>query len=78
MNKCNNTNHKIIEMKPFDVKSNTHINTRKEINDKDPKFKIGDIVRISKQKNILAKGYAPNWSKKVFVIKKIKNTVLWT
>ena len=65
-------------MKPFDVKSNTHINTRKEINDKDPKFKIGDIVRISKQKNILAKGYAPNWSKKVFVIKKIKNTVLWT
>ena len=78
MNKCNNTNHKIIKMKPFDVKSNTHINTRKEINDKDPKFKIGDIVRISKQKNILAKGYAQNWSKKVFVIKKIKNTVLWT
>ena len=78
MNKCNNTNHKIIKMKPFDVKLNTYINTRKEINDKDPKFKIGDIVRISKQKNILAKGYAPNWSKKVFVIKKIKNTVLWT
>ena len=78
MNKCNNTNHKIIKMKPFDVKSNTLINTRKEINDKDPKFKIGDIARISKQKNILAKGYAPNWSKKVFVIKKIKNTVLWT
>ena len=65
-------------MKPFDVKWNTYINTRKEINDKDPKFKIGDIVRISKQKNILAKGYAPNWSKKVFVIKKFKNTVLWT
>ena len=78
MNKCNNTNHKIITMKPFDVKWNTYINTRKEINDKDPKFKIGDIVRISKQKNILAKGYAPNWSKKVFVIKKLKNTVLWT
>ena len=78
MKKCNNTNHKIIKMKPFDVKLNTCINTRKEINDKDPKFKIGNIVRISKQKNILAKGYAPNWSKKVFVIKKFKNTVLWT
>ena len=64
-------------MKPVDVKSNTYIDSSKEINDKDPKFKIGDIVRISKYKNIFAKGYVPNWSEKVFVIKKVKNTVSW-
>ena len=46
--------------------------------DKDPKFKIGDIVRISKQKNIFAKGYISNWSEEAFVIKKVKNTVRWT
>ena len=50
----------------------------KKINNKDPKFKVGDRVRISKSKNIFAKGYAPNWSEKVFVIKKVKNTVPWT
>ena len=64
-------------MKPTDVKSNTYIDSSKEINNKDPKFKIGDIVRISKYKNILAKGYTPNWSE-VFVSKKVKNTVEWT
>ena len=66
-------------MKPVDVKSNTYIDSSKEINEKDhPKFKIGDNVRISKYKNISAKGYTPNWSEEVFVIKKIKNTALWT
>ena len=50
----------------------------KEVNDKDPKLKIGDYVRISKYKNIFAKGYTPNWSEEVFVIKKVKNTVPWT
>ena len=45
---------------------------------KDPKFKVGDHVRISKYKNIFAKGYAANWSEEVFVINKIKNTVPWT
>ena len=45
---------------------------------KNPKFKFGDYVRISKYKNILAKVYTPNWSEKVFVINKIKNTVPWT
>ena len=65
-------------MKPVDVKWNTYIDSSKEINDKDPKFKIGDIVRISKYKNIFAKGYTPNWSEEVFVIKKVKNTVPWT
>ena len=74
----NNTYHTTIKMKPIDVKDNTYINTNKEINDKGPKFKVGDHVRISKYKNIFAKGYAPNWSEEVFFIKKVKNTVLWT
>ena len=57
-------------MKPVDAKSSTYIDSSKEINHQDPKFKIGDIVRISKYKNIFAKGYVPNWSEEVFVIKK--------
>ena len=65
----NNTYHTTIKMKPIDVKDNTYINTSKEIN-KDPKFKVGDRVRISKYKNIFAKEYMPNWSEEVFVIKK--------
>ena len=65
-------------MKPIDVKDNTYINIGKEINYKDPKFKVGDHVRIAKYKNIFAKGYTPNWSEEMFVIKKIKNTVPWT
>ena len=74
----NNTYHTTIKMKPVDVKDNTYINTDKETNDKDPKFKVGDRVKISKYKNIFAKGYTPNWSEEVFVIKKVKNTVPWT
>ena len=70
VNKYNNTYHSTIKMKPVDVKSNTYIDSSKEINDKDPKFKIGDIVRISKYKNIFVKDYVPNWSEEVFVIKK--------
>ena len=62
-------------MKPVDVKSSTYINSSKEINDEDPKFKIGDIAGISKYKNIFAKGYVPNCSEEVFVITKVKNTV---
>ena len=57
------------------MKSNTYINSRKEVNDKDP---IGDIVRISKYKNIFAKVNVPNWSEEVFVITKVKNSVPWT
>ena len=52
-----NKYYSIIKMKPVDVKSKTYINSSKEINDKDPKFKIGDIVRISNYKNIFAKDY---------------------
>ena len=74
----NNTYHTTIKLKPIDVKDNTYINVDKEINNKDPKFKIGDHVRISKYKNIFAKGYMPNWSDEVFAIKKVKNTVPWT
>ena len=74
----NNTYHTTIQMKLTDVKDNTYINADKEINNKDPKFKVGDRVRISKYKNIFAKGYMPNWSEEVFVIKKVKNTVPWT
>ena len=73
----NNTYHRTIKMKPVDVKDNTYIDFKKEVNDKDPKFKIGDHVRISKYKNIFVKGYTPNWSEEVFVIKKVKNTVPW-
>ena len=71
----NNTYHTTIKMKPTDVKDNTYLNVDKEINNKDPKFKVGDHVRISKYKNIFAKGYMPNWSEEVFVIKKVKNTI---
>ena len=74
----NNTYHTTIKMKPIDVKDNRYINTSKKINYKDPKFKVGDRVRISKYKNIFAKGYMLNWSEEVFVIKKVKNTVPWT
>ena len=74
----NNAYRTTIKMKPIDVKDNTNINTDKKINNKDPKFKVGDCVRISKYKNIFAKGYTPNWSEEVFVIKKVKNTVPWT
>ena len=59
-------------MKPFNVKSNTYINSSKGINDKDPIFEIGDTVRMSKYKNIFSKGYVPSWSEEVFVIKKLK------
>ena len=72
VNKCNNTYHRTIKMEPVDVKSNTYINSSKEINDKDPKFKIGDIVRYQNLKNSFKKGCVPYWSEEVFVIKKIK------
>ena len=74
----NNTYHRKIKMKPVDVRDNTYIGFKKEFTDKEPKFKVSDHVRISKYKNIFAKGHTPNWSEEVFVIKKIKNTVPWT
>ena len=72
------TCHRKIKMKLVDGKDNTYIDFKKKVNDKDPKLKVGDHVRISTYKNIFAKGYTPNWSEEVFVIKKVKNTVPWT
>ena len=78
VNKYNNTYHSTIKMKPVVLKSSTYIHSSKEVNRKHPKFKIGDIVRISKYKNIFEKGYTPNWSKENFVIEKVENAVPWT
>ena len=78
VNEYHNTYHGTIKMKPVDVKPSTYIDSSKEINNKDRKFKIDDVVTISKYKNIFAKGYLPNWSEEVFAIKKVKNTVPWT
>ena len=77
VNKYNNTVHRTIKIKPIDFKDNTYVDSKKEVNDKDPKFKVGDYVRISKYKKLFAKGYTPNWSEEVFIVSKIKNTVPW-
>ena len=78
VDKYNNTYHRTIKMKPIDVTSDYFAEHNEEYNDKHPKFKVGDHVRISKYKSIFAKGYAPNWSEEIFVAKKTKNTVPWT
>ena len=78
LDKYNNTYHKTIKMKPIDVKSDSYAEYNKESDEKDTKFKVGDHVRISKYKNIFAKGYAPNWSEEIYVIKNIQNAVPWT
>ena len=75
VDKYNYTYHQSTKMKPIDVKSNSYVECNVNPNAKDPKLKIGDHVRISKYKNVFAKGYVPNWSEEVFVINKIKNTV---
>ena len=77
VNEYNHTYHRTIKMKPIDVKGNTYMDFGKEVNDNEPKFKVGNDVRISKYNNIFAKSCTPNWSEEVFVIKKIKNTVPW-
>ena len=77
----NTTIHIIEKLKwklAIDVKDNAYVDFGNEVNDKDPKFKIGDNVIKSKYENIFAKGYTPNWSEKVFVIEEVKNTVPWT
>ena len=72
----NNIYHRTIKMKSVDVKDDTYIDFNKDVNNRDPKFKFK--VRISKYKNIFGKGYTPNWSEEVFVIRKVKKTVPWT
>ena len=66
-NEYNNTYHKAIKIKPIDVKSNSFAEYNEESNEKDPKFKVNDHVRIAKYKNIFAKGYAPNWSEEILL-----------
>ena len=83
VNKYNNTVNRTIKMKPIDITDDYFAEYNEDSmelhsNKKDPKFKVGDHVRISKYKNIFAKRYTPNWSEEIFVIKKIKNTVPWT
>ena len=78
VNKYNNKVHKTIKMKPIDVTDGSYAEYNENFNEKDPKFKVGDNVRISKYKNIFTKGYTPNWSEEVFIISKIKNTGPWT
>ena len=75
VDQCNNACHKTIEMKPINVGDDSFAEYNEKSNEKDPKFKVNDHVRISKYKDIFAKGYTPNWSEEIFFIKKIKNTV---
>ena len=72
VNEYNNTYHTTIKIKPIDVKGNTYINTDKEINNKDAKFKVGDRVRISKYKTFLLKATLQIGLKKYLLLKKLK------
>ena len=78
VNKYNSTVHRTMAMKPVDVTSDFYAEYNEDSKQKDTEFKVGDLVRISRYKNIFAKGYTPNWSEEVFIIPKIKNTVPWT
>ena len=78
VNKYNNTKHSTIKMKPIDVGDNNKRVHIDEHNEKDSRFKVGDRVRISRYKNIFAKGYTPNWSKEIFIVDKINDTVPYT
>ena len=77
VNKYNNTKHSTIKMKPIDVKNNKKVYVD-EHNEKDSRFKVGGRVRISRYKNIFTKGYTPNWSKEIFIVDKINDTVPYT
>ena len=78
VNQYNNTYHIMIKMNPVDVNPSTYIAFNKENNKEGPRFKVENYVRISKYKNIFAKGYVPNWSEEFFVIKKVKNILAQT
>ena len=75
--KYNNTYHRTVKVEIIDVKLGSYIDFDAESNDKDPTFKVGDHARISKWKNILAKGYTTNLSEEIFMIRKVKNTIQW-
>ena len=78
VNKYNNTKYSTIKIKPIDVGDNNKRVHIDEHNEKDSRFKVGDRVRISRYKNIFAKGYTPNWSKEIFIVDKINDTVPYT
>ena len=78
VNEYNNTKHNTIKMKPKDVKNDNNRVYIDEYNKKDSRFNVGDRVRISKFKNIFAKGYTPNWSREIFIVDKINDTVPYT
>ena len=78
VNKYNKTVHRTIKMKPIDVTSDSYAEYNEDSNKHEPKFKVGDHVRVSKYKKIFAKRYTQNWSEEVFIISKIKNIVPWT
>ena len=78
VNEYNNTKHNTIKMKPKDVGNNNKRVYTDEHNEKRSRFKVGDRVRISKFKNIFAKGYTPNWSREIFIVNKINDTVPYT
>ena len=65
-------------MKPIDVMGDSYVEYNEDLNKKGPKFKVGGLVRISKYKNIFAKGYVLNWSEEVSIVNEIKKTVPWT
>ena len=71
----NNTYHKTIKMEPVDVENDSFTEYNEESNEKDSKFKVGDYIRVSKYKNIFAKGYAPNWTEEIFLVKKTNCTL---
>ena len=76
--KCNKVHHRTIKVKFTDVLPGTFIDYGINHCDRYPKFNVGDHARISKYINTFAKDYAQNWLEEVFVIKEIKNSVLWT
>ena len=75
VNKCNNTVHRTIKMKPIDVAYDSYAEYNEDSNEKDPKINVGGLARVSKFKNIFAKRYTQNWSEEVFIITKINDTV---
>ena len=77
INEYNNTKHNTIKMKPIDLGDNKRVYID-EHDEKDSRFEVGDRVRISKFKNIFAEGYTPNWSKEIFIVDKINDTVPYT
>ena len=78
VNKYNNKVHRTNKIKPIDVTSDSYAEYNEDFNETEPKFKVGDLVRISKYINDITKRYTQNWPEKVFFISKIRSTVPWT